>query len=103
MSPSYHFSSAEAQQLPLPPELEEAEGLVVLEVRALPRPLALVARPTLLVLLDKIHLCGLPLVDDGFKSSLVSESRGDRTYFFCVILCIVDYQEKLIDQIGYNS
>jgi hypothetical protein len=54
----------------------------VLEVRAPPRPLALVARPVLLVLPDKIHVHGLPRAGTGYKASSASESRGERMCYF---------------------
>lgn len=69
---SHEKSEAEAEKPPLPPEFEEAEGLVVLEVWALPRPLTLVARPPLLVLPDKIHLHGLSRAGTEYKESSVS-------------------------------
>jgi len=74
---SHEKSEAEAEKPPLPPEFEEAEGLVVLEVWALPRPLTLVARPTLLVLLDRIKLHGMPHSNTGYKASSGYESRED--------------------------
>jgi hypothetical protein len=49
----------------------------VLEVRAPRRPLALVARPMLLVLPDKIHGHGLPRAGTGYNASSAYESRED--------------------------